>query len=123
MRNDANTFLIDLIEVLLQLTIHNLRRYPCGFHDVYQSLLIAQQLRMDIHKLHLFYLWHLSEDIILPDILHPRALISRTQIEHRFAYQQLLGEGIIDPFLLDFSITSIYCCLMVLLGEWISESF
>ena len=117
LRDDANPFLIDLIEVLFQLTFHHLRRDSGGLHDLYQPFLIAEQLRMDVHKLHLLYLRDFSQDIVLPDVLYSGAFIGRAEIKDRFPDQKLLGERIIDPFLRKASVTSIYCCLMVLLGE------
>jgi hypothetical protein len=90
---------------------------------VNQPPLITQQVRMNINKLMLLWLRNLPQYIILPLISDPRTLISSPQIKHSLPNQQLLSKRVINPFLNRKINTSIYCFLIVLLGEWIKESF
>jgi hypothetical protein len=94
-----------------------------SFHDLYQPLLVAEQLRVDVNKLRLLLFGDFPEDGILPRVVDSGAVVGSAQIEDGFPDQQLFGEGVVDPFLGRGRGTSISWWRMVLLGEWMRESF
>ncbi len=112
-----NILFIHLPKIFFQLDLHSLLIWFGSLHNLNQPPLITQQVRMNINKLMLLWLRNLPQYIILPLISDPRTLISSTQIKHSLPHQQLLSKRIINPFLNRKINTSIYCFLIVLLGE------
>jgi hypothetical protein len=72
---------------------------------------------MNIDELNLLLLDWLPEDVILPAIPDPTALIGSAKIEDGLPNKQLLGERIVDPFLYLKSPTSISWWRIVFIGE------
>ena len=54
---------------------------------------------MDPDVLLLLDLGLLPEDPVLAGVPHPAALVGGSEVEDSFPDQQLLGEGVVDPFL------------------------
>lgn len=99
MRDDSDIILIDLSEVFLKLFLNGRSIEVRSLHDFYNTLLITEQIRVQIDILDFLLFGNFTQQIILANIFHSSAFISCTQIEHCLSHKQLLGKRIVYPFL------------------------
>lgn len=75
--NNANILLIDLSKILFELTVHLLFYNWRLLHDLDKSLLVSQEVRMNVNKLLFLGLNQFPQNIILPLAVNSCAFISR----------------------------------------------
>ena len=109
MSYDSYVFSVDLPKMLFELSVDGLPMFLRLIHDLDLPLLVGQQLRMYVDVFLLFGLDLFLQYLVLPGIVDSGALVGCPQIEHCLSHQQLLGEGIVYPFLNDKKGTYISC--------------
>lgn len=57
------------------------------FDDFDESFLVAEEIRVDVYELRLILLRNLTQNVILPWVVDPSAVVGSPQIEHCFADQ------------------------------------
>lgn len=77
MGNNANVLLIDLSKIFFELTVHLLFYNWRLLHYLDKSLLVSQEVRMNVNKLLFLGLNQLPQNIILPLAVNSCAFISR----------------------------------------------
>ena len=90
---------IHLPEVLFQLYLDCLEVGTRLLHYFDEPPLVGQQVGVDPDVLLLFHLDLFPQDLVLPGVPHPAALVGSSEVENSLPDQQLLGKGVVDPFL------------------------